>query len=85
MILSKGDKIYHQVTEDHLPKDHKARLKAYSKSFTGREFVRWLLLRNEVRKDEEGVILGQALLENGVIHHGKGEGREGEGTILGQA
>jgi hypothetical protein len=71
VIISKGDKMYHQVTDDHLPKDHKARLKTHAKSFTGREFVKWLQLRKEVRKEEEGVILGQALLENGVIHHGE--------------
>lgn len=69
VILSKGEKIYHLITADHLPKDHKVRLKTCSNSFTGRQFVKWLILRNEVQKDEEGVILGQALLENGVIHH----------------
>ena len=34
--------------------------------------------KEEGRKEEEveeGVILGQALLEHGVIHHGEGDGR----------
>lgn len=71
VILSKGEKIYHLITDDRVPKDHKVRLKTYSKSFTGKEFIKWLMLRKEVEKMEEGVILGQALLENGVMHHGE--------------
>lgn len=35
------------------------------------EFVSWLLEIGEIHKSEEGVHLGQALLENGIIHHGK--------------
>lgn len=31
----------------------------------------WLLEIGEIHKSEEGVHLGQALLENGIIHHGK--------------
>ena len=55
------------------------RLKTYSKSFMGKEFVKWLVLRKEVENADQGVILGQALLENGVIHHGEWGGREGGG------
>lgn len=35
------------------------------------EFVSWLLESGEISKPEEGINLGQALLENGLIHHGK--------------
>lgn len=35
------------------------------------EFVSWLLESEEISKAEEGINLGQALLENGIIHHGK--------------
>uniref|UniRef100_G1PVJ8 Phosphatidylinositol-3,4,5-trisphosphate dependent Rac exchange factor 1 n=1 Tax=Myotis lucifugus TaxID=59463 RepID=G1PVJ8_MYOLU len=35
----------------------------------GSEFVAWLLEIGEISKTEEGVNLGQALLENGIIHH----------------
>lgn len=35
------------------------------------EFVSWLLENGEISKAEEGVNLGQALLENGLIHHGE--------------
>lgn len=37
----------------------------------GSEFVAWLLEIGEISKTEEGVNLGQALLENGIIHHGE--------------
>ncbi|KAB1256414.1 Phosphatidylinositol 3; 4; 5-trisphosphate-dependent Rac exchanger 2 protein [Camelus dromedarius] len=33
------------------------------------EFVSWLLEIGEIHRPEEGVHLGQALLENGIIHH----------------
>ena len=71
VILGKGEKIYNLIVADFLPKDHKVILKTYPKSFTGEDFIKWLLIRREVKKVEEGVILGQALLENGVIHHGE--------------
>lgn len=35
------------------------------------EFVSWLTEIGEISKPEEGVNLGQALLENGIIHHGE--------------
>lgn len=35
------------------------------------EFVSWLIDSGEISKPEEGVNLGQALLENGIIHHGE--------------
>lgn len=31
----------------------------------------WLVEQKEVSKEDEAVILGQHLLENGIIHHGK--------------
>lgn len=37
----------------------------------GSEFVAWLLEIGEISKTEEGINLGQALLENGIIHHGE--------------
>lgn len=35
------------------------------------EFVSWLMEIGETGNPEEGVHLGQALLENGIIHHGR--------------
>lgn len=40
------------------------------KLFLISEFVSWLLEIGEIHRPEEGVHLGQALLENGIIHHG---------------
>lgn len=51
----------------------------------GSEFVAWLLEIGEISKTEEGVNLGQALLENGIIHHGElGPGLVGQGVGTGQ-
>lgn len=50
----------------------------------GSEFVAWLLEIGEISKTEEGVNLGQALLENGIIHHGEwGLGSVGQGLGTG--
>lgn len=38
--------------------------------FVRSEFVSWLMEIGETGNPEEGVHLGQALLENGIIHHG---------------
>lgn len=39
--------------------------------FSASEFVSWLIESGEISKPDEGVNLGQALLENGIIHHGE--------------
>ena len=39
--------------------------------FPHSEFVSWLIDSGEISKPDEGVNLGQALLENGIIHHGE--------------
>lgn len=38
--------------------------------FLSSEFVSWLMEIGETGNPEEGVHLGQALLENGIMHHG---------------
>ena len=35
------------------------------------DMVTWLMEHGEATKVEEAVYLGQALLENGIIHHGE--------------
>lgn len=50
-------------------KDHKSRLRTHQSTFTGQEFVGWLVEKKEVSNNDEAVLLGQALLENGVMHH----------------
>ena len=52
-------------------RDHRARLKTYTQSFSGEELVQWLVEQREVGNADEAVIFGQALLEHGMIHHGE--------------
>ncbi|XP_049637261.1 phosphatidylinositol 3,4,5-trisphosphate-dependent Rac exchanger 1 protein [Suncus etruscus] len=71
MIAEKGEKLYHMMTskKSNLIKDRRRKLSTVPKCFLGNEFVSWLLENGEISKTEEGVNLGQALLENGIIHH----------------
>ncbi|XP_048452339.1 phosphatidylinositol 3,4,5-trisphosphate-dependent Rac exchanger 2 protein isoform X2 [Rhincodon typus] len=70
MISEKGEKLYHMLCkEENVIKDRKRKLSTFPKCFLGSEFVAWLLEIKEISKPEEGVHLGQALLENGIIHH----------------
>lgn len=55
--------------QGNLIKDRKRKLTTFPKCFLGSEFVSWLLEIGEIHRPEEGVHLGQALLENGIIHH----------------
>ncbi|TRY66879.1 hypothetical protein DNTS_033043 [Danionella cerebrum] len=71
MIAEKGEKLYHMMMTKsrHLIKDRRRKLTIVPKCFLGNEFVAWLLESGEISKAEEGINLGQALLENGIIHH----------------
>uniref|UniRef100_A0A8C7LZJ0 Phosphatidylinositol-3,4,5-trisphosphate dependent Rac exchange factor 2 n=1 Tax=Oncorhynchus kisutch TaxID=8019 RepID=A0A8C7LZJ0_ONCKI len=70
MVSEKGEKLYHLMTKQgHLIKDRKRKLTTFPKCFLGSEFVSWLVDIGETDNPEEGVHLGQALLENGIIHH----------------
>lgn len=71
MIAEKGEKLYHMMMTKsrHLIKDRRRKLSTVPKCFMGNEFVSWLIESGEISKPEEGVNLGQALLENGIIHH----------------
>ncbi|XP_029142052.1 phosphatidylinositol 3,4,5-trisphosphate-dependent Rac exchanger 1 protein isoform X1 [Protobothrops mucrosquamatus] len=71
MIAEKGEKLYHMMTNKkvNLIKDRRRKLSTVPKCFLGNEFVSWLKEIGEISKPEEGVNLGQALLENGIIHH----------------
>lgn len=62
--------MYQHAKGGHLIRDHKPRLRTYTKCFTGEALVTWLIEKKEVGNVEEAMILGQALLENGIIHHG---------------
>uniref|UniRef100_A0A8C8SH65 Phosphatidylinositol 3,4,5-trisphosphate-dependent Rac exchanger 1 protein n=1 Tax=Pelusios castaneus TaxID=367368 RepID=A0A8C8SH65_9SAUR len=71
MIAEKGEKLYHMMMTKkvNLIKDRRRKLSTVPKCFLGNEFVSWLMEIGEISKPEEGVNLGQALLENGLIHH----------------
>ncbi|KPP79998.1 phosphatidylinositol 3,4,5-trisphosphate-dependent Rac exchanger 1 protein-like, partial [Scleropages formosus] len=71
MIAEKGEKLYHMIMSKsrHLIKDRRRKFAIVPKCFFGNEFVSWLIENGEISKPEEGVNLGQALLENGLIHH----------------
>ncbi|KAE8598952.1 hypothetical protein XENTR_v10017002 [Xenopus tropicalis] len=70
MISEQGEKLYKMMCKHgNLIKDRKKKLTSFPKCFIGSEFVDWLLEIGEIHKQEEGVNLGQALLENGIIHH----------------
>ncbi len=69
LALDKGEKIYYQMRQDKFMKDHRSRLRTYPNTFSGQEFVGWLIEKEEAADNGEAVLLGQALLENGVIHH----------------
>ena len=71
LMLDKGDKLHRKlVNEGKVLQDHRYRLRSFSKSFTGSDFSKWLIEIGEAEDASEAVRLGQALLENGVIHHG---------------
>ncbi|XP_018424538.1 PREDICTED: phosphatidylinositol 3,4,5-trisphosphate-dependent Rac exchanger 1 protein [Nanorana parkeri] len=70
MIAEKGEKLYHMVSKrSSLIKDRRRKFSPIPKCFYGNELVSWLMENGEISKPEEGVNLGQALLENGIIHH----------------
>uniref|UniRef100_A0A8V5HA70 Phosphatidylinositol 3,4,5-trisphosphate-dependent Rac exchanger 1 protein n=1 Tax=Melopsittacus undulatus TaxID=13146 RepID=A0A8V5HA70_MELUD len=71
MIAEKGEKLYQMMMSKkvNLIKDRRRKLSTVPKCFLGNEFVSWLTEIGEISKPEEGVNLGQALLENGIIHH----------------
>lgn len=70
MISEQGERLYKMMCKHgNLIKDRKKKLTTFPKCFLGSEFVEWLLEIGEINRPEEGVNLGQALLENGIIHH----------------
>ena len=60
------------LVSKELLRDHKVMLRTYTLSFTGEELVQWLVANKEVADKDEAIIFGQALVESGVIHHGRG-------------
>ena len=71
-MLDKGRKLHESLHKNSkILYDHRYRLRSYPHSFSGCDFTRWLVEIGEAGDEKEGVRLGQALLENGIIHHGR--------------
>ena len=72
LMARKGEKLYNTARHKApLMRDHKVRLRTYTKCFTGGQFVSWLVEQQEAGNEDEAIILAQHLLENGIIHHGE--------------
>uniref|UniRef100_UPI00358FD78A phosphatidylinositol 3,4,5-trisphosphate-dependent Rac exchanger 2 protein-like isoform X2 n=1 Tax=Myxine glutinosa TaxID=7769 RepID=UPI00358FD78A len=70
LITEKGEKLYHMTgLRPGLIRDRKKKMSTFPKCFLGSDFVTWLHEVGEIGNEDEGVNLGQALLENGIIHH----------------
>uniref|UniRef100_A0A1X7VB84 Uncharacterized protein n=1 Tax=Amphimedon queenslandica TaxID=400682 RepID=A0A1X7VB84_AMPQE len=70
LMLDKGRKLHELIhNNSKILYDHRYRLRSYPHSFSGCDFTRWLVKIGEAGDEKEGVRLGQALLENGIIHH----------------
>uniref|UniRef100_A0A8C4R2I3 Uncharacterized protein n=1 Tax=Eptatretus burgeri TaxID=7764 RepID=A0A8C4R2I3_EPTBU len=70
LITEKGEKLYHMMgLHPGLIRDRKKKMSTFPKCFLGSDFVTWLNEVGEIGNEDEGVNLGQALLENGIIHH----------------
>jgi len=69
VMHSRGKKIYFRAVQSGTIKDNKSKLKTYKKSVSGSDFVEFLKTIKEVETDELAIMLGQALLDCGIIHH----------------
>ena len=58
-------------------KDNRAKLRTHTDSFSGQDMVNWLIKKKEAQNPEEAIILGQALVDSGLMHHGEGRGDRG--------
>nr|CAB3265148.1 phosphatidylinositol 3,4,5-trisphosphate-dependent Rac exchanger 1 protein [Phallusia mammillata] len=65
----KGRRIYYKATHQGLIKDRKSKMRVHPKALLGNDFVNWLVENKEANSKEEAVMLGQALLDCGIIHH----------------
>ena len=55
----------------NLIQDRKYHITSYKQCFLGKEFVSWLLAKNEASSRPEAVDIGRKLLEAGVFRHGE--------------
>ena len=77
IMLTKGERFHAQMLQDRVIKDNRAKLRTHTDSFSGQDMVNWLIKKKEAQNPEEAIILGQALVDSGLMHHGEGRGIEG--------
>ena len=75
IMLTKGERFHAQMLQDRVIKDNRAKLRTHTDSFSGQDMVNWLIKKKEAQNPEEAIILGQALVDSGLMHHGEGKGR----------
>jgi len=69
VMHSRGRKIYYRACHMSLIKDTKYKMRTYQKAMFGNEFVKFLIENKEAKSVDDAVLLGQALLDCGIIHH----------------
>ena len=74
IMLTKGERFHAQMLQDKVIKDNRVRLRTHQDSFSGQDMVNWLISKKEAQNADEAIILGQALVDSGVMHHGEEEG-----------
>ena len=74
IMLTKGERFHAQMLQDKVIKDNRVRLRTHQDSFSGQDMVNWLISKKEAQNADEAIILGQALVDSGLMHHGEEEG-----------
>nr|XP_039271145.1 phosphatidylinositol 3,4,5-trisphosphate-dependent Rac exchanger 2 protein-like isoform X2 [Styela clava] len=69
VLHSKGRRLYYKATNHNLIKDRKDWLRTHPKALVGSDFVQWLVENKESKSVDEAIMLGQALLDCGILHH----------------
>ena len=82
LMLTRGERYHAQMLQDKVIKDNRVKLRTYQDSFSGQDMVNWLIKKKEAQNTDAAIILGQALVDSGMMHHGEERergrgGREG--------
>ena len=77
LMLTRGERYHAQMLQDKVIKDNRVKLRTYQDSFSGQDMVNWLIKKKEAQNTDAAIILGQALVDSGMMHHGEEREREG--------
>ena len=77
-MVTRGERFHAQMLQDGVIKDNRVKLRTHQDSFSGQDMVNWLLRKREAQNADEAIILGQALVDSGMMHHGEERERERE-------